>query len=127
MTAPNSHPRPGDPTAYGEQVASIKAEHPDCLVLFRLGDFYEAYEDDAWILARELDMIVCGREMKRQSKERTPMVGLSLAAVEVYVARLVHKGYKVAVAEAQGNPSSERVERKVIRIIVPDEPIVRAS
>lgn len=114
--------RAGELTAYGEQVERIRAEYPECLVLFRLAEYYEAYHQDAYTVAETLNLIVCGRELHYQSKERTPMASIPAFVVEQNILRLVQAGYYVAVAEAMGDPQRQKVERKVVRVVVPDQP-----
>ncbi len=111
--------RPGDPTDVCKQYLDLKAQYPDMILLFRLGDFYETFEGDAYIVAQELDLVLTGREMYFQSKERMPMAGLPYHAAENYIARLIAKGYKVAVAEQMGAPGKEMIERKITRVITP--------
>ncbi len=111
--------RPGDPTDICKQYLDLKAQYPDMILLFRLGDFYETFDSDAYIVAQELDLVLTGREMYFQSKERMPMAGLPYHAAENYIARLIAKGYKVAVAEQMGAPGKEMIDRKITRVITP--------
>ncbi len=100
-----------------QQYLDIKAQHPDALVLFRLGDFYEAFDGDAAIVARELDLTLTGRGTTPDN--RVPMAGVPYHAVEPYVARLVEKGYHVVVAEQMGEAVNGLMPREVTRVITP--------
>lgn len=100
------------------QYHKIKRKNPDCIVLFQLGDFYEALYDDAKTISKELDIILTARK-KREGK--VPMAGVPVHALDNYLPKLVEKGYKVAVA-AQTQDAGEAkgvVEREVVRIITP--------
>ncbi|MDI3299071.1 MAG: DNA mismatch repair protein MutS [Bacillota bacterium] len=100
-----------------EQYLRIKAEHPEALLFFRLGDFFELFFEDAEIAARELDLVLTGREL--QKGRRVPMCGVPHHAAESYIRRLVEKGYRVALCEQMEDPRLARglVERQVIRVI----------
>ncbi len=101
-----------------QQYLDIKAQHPDAIVLFRLGDFYEMFDEDAEIGARELDLTLTGRGTNRA--DRIPMAGVPYHAVETYIAKLIEKGYHVVIAE---QTSTETVNglmpREVVRVITP--------
>jgi DNA mismatch repair protein MutS len=101
------------------QYARAKAEHPDALVLFRLGDFYELFQDDAQVGARVLELVLTAREVGKGN--RMPMCGVPVHAVETYIARLLQAGYKVAVCEQMEDPRLVRglVRREVIRVLTP--------
>jgi DNA mismatch repair protein MutS len=101
------------------QYAQIKARFPDTILLFRLGDFYETFDDDAELAARLLDLVLTGREMGKG--QRVPMAGIPYHAAEGYIARLVAAGHKVAVCEQLSEPSKGRglVERDVTRVVTP--------
>ncbi len=103
------------------QYHKIKDKLPDCILFFRLGDFYEMFNEDAVIAARELDLALTTRDRSRPPEEQTPMCGVPYHAYESYVARLLSKGYKVAVCEQLEDPALARglVDRDVIRIITP--------
>lgn len=106
-------------TPLRQQYLDIKAEYPDCILLFRLGDFYETFDHDAEVAARELDLVLTGRHISQ--KERVPMAGVPHHAVEQYIERLLAKGYHVAVCEQMGEPTGNGLmERKVTRVLVPD-------
>src|SRR5690606_7191118 len=84
-----------------KQYLDFKKQFPDAIVMFRLGDFYEMFDHDAEVAARELDLVLTGRPVAKG--ERVPMCGVPHHAVETYIARLVEKGYHVAVIEQVGN------------------------
>ncbi|MCL2704379.1 MAG: DNA mismatch repair protein MutS [Defluviitaleaceae bacterium] len=102
-----------------EQFMRIKNEHPYCLVFFRLGDFYELFFDDALIASRELDLVLTGRDCGME--ERAPMCGVPHHAADGYVARLIEKGYKVAICEQLEDPKTAKtiVKRDVVRVVTP--------
>ena len=109
-------------TPMKRQYNEIKARHQDCLLFFRLGDFYEMFDEDAKIASRELDLALTTRDRGVENPdERTPRCGVPYHAAEVYIARLITKGYKVAICEQLEDPSVAKglVERDVIRIISP--------
>ncbi len=101
-----------------QQYLDIKAQHPDAIVLFRLGDFYETFDGDAEIASRELDLTLTGRGPNRE--DRVPMAGVPYHAAEAYIARLVEKGYHVVIAEQMGTETvNGLMPREVTRIITP--------
>ncbi|MBR6119866.1 MAG: DNA mismatch repair protein MutS [Oscillospiraceae bacterium] len=104
-----------------KQYKEIHAQHPDCLLFFRLGDFYEMFDEDARIAAKELDLTLTTRDRGKAEEDRTPMCGVPYHAAEGYIARLVSKGYKVAICEQMEDPATAKglVERDIIRIITP--------
>ena len=104
-----------------KQYKELHAQHPDCLLFFRLGDFYEMFDEDARIASRELDLTLTTRDRGKAEEERTPMCGVPYHAAEGYIARLVSKGYKVAICEQMEDPALAKglVDRDVIRIITP--------
>lgn len=105
-------------TPLRQQYLDIKRQHQDCIVLFRLGDFYETFDGDAEIAARELDLVLTSRPVSKS--ERIPMAGVPHHAVEGYIARLIEKGYHVAVCEQITEPNGRGlVEREVTRVITP--------
>lgn len=104
-----------DLTPMRQQYLQIKAQHQGAIVLFRLGDFYEAFDDDAVLVARELDLVLTGRG----SKPRIPMAGMPHHAVDSYVGRLVEKGYHVVIVEQMEPPGKKLVRREVTRVITP--------
>lgn len=102
-----------------QQYFQIKSEYPGMLLFFRLGDFYEMFFDDARIASEELDLVLTGRDCGQE--ERAPMCGVPFHSADNYIARLVAKGYKVAVCEQLEDPKAVKglVKRDVIRIITP--------
>lgn len=98
---------------------SIKEQYKDCLIFYRLGDFYEMFFDDALIASRELEITLTGRECGQE--ERAPMCGVPYHAAEMYIARLIAKGYKVAICEQLEDPKDAKgiVKRDVIRVVTP--------
>src|SRR5262249_22978492 len=100
------------------QFLELKARHPDAILLFRLGDFYETFEDDALVAARALDIVLTSREMGRG--ERVPMAGIPAHSAESYIARLIAQGYHVAVAEQVGVVSrTGLMPREIVRVLTP--------
>lgn len=98
-----------------QQYLDIKAQHPDAILFFRLGDFYETFDEDAEITARELDLVLTSRPQGKGI--RTPMAGVPYHAAEGYIARLIAKGYKVALAEQIGSDTIKGLmPREVVRV-----------
>ena len=102
-----------------KQYFSIKEENKDSIVFFRLGDFYEMFFDDAKIASKELELTLTGRDCGQA--ERAPMCGVPFHSAESYIARLVSKGYKVAICEQTEDPATAKgiVKRDIIRVITP--------
>lgn len=102
-----------------KQYFSIKEQNKDSILFFRLGDFYEMFFDDALIASRELELTLTGRDCGQE--ERAPMCGVPFHSCESYIARLVAKGYKVAICEQTEDPSAAKglVKRDIIRVITP--------
>lgn len=102
-----------------QQYMRIKEQYKDALLFFRLGDFYELFFEDAKIASRELEIALTGRDCGLE--ERAPMCGVPYHAAEGYIARLIEKGYKVAICEQLEDPSKAKgiVKRDVVRIITP--------
>ncbi|MFT4004970.1 MAG: DNA mismatch repair protein MutS [Lacrimispora sp.] len=96
-----------------------KKEYPDCVLFYRLGDFYEMFFDDAVTVSKELEITLTGKECGLE--ERAPMCGVPYHAVDSYLNRLVQKGYKVAIAEQMEDPKLAKglVKREVIRVVTP--------
>ena len=96
-----------------------KDAYPDCVLFYRLGDFYEMFFDDAVNISRELELTLTGKDCGLE--ERAPMCGIPYHAAEVYIARLIEKGFKVAICEQVQDPKLAKglVERKVIRVVTP--------
>ncbi|MCI8414467.1 MAG: DNA mismatch repair protein MutS [Ruminiclostridium sp.] len=108
-------------TPMKKQYREVKEKHPDCLLFFRLGDFYELFNDDAHTAAKELNLTLTTRDRNKPPDQRTPMCGVPYHAAEGYIHRLIKKGYKVAICEQTEDPSAAKglVERKVIRVVTP--------
>ena len=120
MTGPSVHAEKSTShTPFIRQYLAAKAEHPDVLLFFRMGDFYELFYDDARKAARLLDITLTQRGQSAGTP--IPMAGVPYHAVENYLARLVHLGESVAICEQMGDPALAKgiVERKVVRIITP--------
>ena len=102
-----------------EQYLKIKENYKDCILFFRLGDFYEMFFDDAKLGARELELTLTGKNCGLE--ERAPMCGVPFHSAESYIAKLVDKGYKVAICEQTEDPASAKgiVNREVIQIVTP--------
>jgi DNA mismatch repair protein MutS len=100
------------------QYLELKRRQPDAILLFRLGDFYETFEDDAHLAARVLDITLTSREMGRG--ERLPMAGIPAHAAEAYIGRLISQGIAVAIAEQIGTVSRNGiVPREIVRVLTP--------
>ncbi len=110
---------PASMTPMMRQYLELKEKYSDCLLFFRLGDFYEMFFEDAKTAAKELDLVLTGRDCGLS--ERAPMCGVPYHALDNYVARLIEKGHKVAICEQMTDPALAKglVERDVIRIITP--------
>lgn len=105
-------------TPLRQQYLTLKALYPDHIMFFRLGDFYETFDRDAETAGRELDLVVTGRPVSKS--ERIPMAGVPYHAVDVYIARLLEKGYRVAVVEQVSEPDGRGiVDREVSRVLEP--------
>ena len=102
-----------------KQYFEIKEKNKDSILFFRLGDFYEMFFDDEKLASRELDLTLTGRDCGQ--KERAPMCGVPFHSCESYIARLVQKGYKVAICEQTEDPAKAKglVKRDIIRVITP--------
>ncbi|MGE4485495.1 MAG: DNA mismatch repair protein MutS [Oscillospiraceae bacterium] len=104
------------------QYLRIKEQHSDCILFFRLGDFYEMFNDDARLASKELDLTLTTRDRSKEDpEERVPMCGIPYHSSEAYIARLIAKGYKVAICEQTEDPALAKglVDREVIRIVTP--------
>ena len=109
-------------TPMKRQYNKIKEQHRDCLLFFRLGDFYEMFDEDAKLASRELDLTLTTRDRNVEDpEERTPMCGVPYHSAEAYIARLIARGYKVAICEQTEDPALAKglVSRDVVRIITP--------
>lgn len=102
-----------------QQYFEIKKQHPDKLLFFRLGDFYEMFYDDAIVASKELELTLTGRDCGQA--ERAPMCGVPFHSYENYVARLIEKGYKVSICEQMEDPALAKglVKRDVVRVVTP--------
>jgi len=106
-------------TPVRQQYIRVKRKYPQAIVFFRLGDFYETFDEDARITSRELDIVLTSREMGKGNK--VPLAGIPYHALDNYLARLINRGYKVAICEQLTKPGETRglVEREVIRVVTP--------
>jgi DNA mismatch repair protein MutS len=105
-------------TPIRKQYLTIKSQYPDAILFFRLGDFYETFDGDAEIASRELDIVLTSRNVAKGN--RVPMAGIPHHAAENYLARLIERGYHVAICEQIGSqPVKGLVPRKVVRVITP--------
>ncbi len=102
-----------------QQYMNIKEEYKDCILFFRLGDFYEMFFDDAIKASRELELTLTGKNCGM--KERAPMCGVPFHSADTYVAKLVENGYKVAICEQVEDPSQTKglVKREVVQVVTP--------
>jgi protein gp37 len=125
---PTPEPVPASNTAFApkpkvtplrQQYLDIKAQHPNAILLFRLGDFYETFDKDAEIAAEVCNLVLTARPVNRN--ERVPMAGFPHHAVEQYIAFLLKAGHKVAVCDQIGEPNGQLVERNVTRVLSPTE------
>ncbi len=101
------------------QYFEIKKQYAECLLFFRLGDFYEMFFDDALVASKELDITLTGRDCGQA--ERAPMCGVPYHAADGYISRLIEKGYKVAICEQVEDPKATKgiVKREVVRVVTP--------
>ena len=108
-------------TPMKRQYNAIKERNQDCILFFRLGDFYEMFDEDARVAAKELDLTLTTRDRNKPKEEQTPMCGVPYHSVDSYIARLVSKGYKVAICEQVEDPAQAKgiVERDITRIVTP--------
>ncbi len=108
-------------TPMKRQYYTMKAQNRDCILLFRLGDFYEMFDEDARLAAKELDLTLTTRDRGKAKEDQTPMCGVPYHSVDSYIARLVAKGYKVAICEQIEDPALAKglVARDITRIITP--------
>lgn len=102
-----------------KQYFDVKKDYPGVLLFFRLGDFYEMFFDDARVASQELDLVLTGRDCGQD--EKAPMCGVPFHSADGYIAKLVSRGYKVAICEQMEDPSKVKgiVKRDVIRVITP--------
>ena len=102
-----------------QKYLETKEEYKDCILFYRLGDFYEMFFDDAITASRELELTLTGKDCGQE--ERAPMCGVPHHAAEIYISRLINKGYKVAICEQLEDPKKAKgiVKRGVIRVVTP--------
>jgi len=117
-------------TPIRQQYLRIKRKYPQAIVFFRLGDFYETFDDDAKVVSRELEIVLTSREMGKGN--RIPLAGIPYHALDNYLARLINRGHKVAICEQLTKPGETKglVEREVIRLVTPGtvvEPVLLDS
>ena len=107
------------PTPMMQQYLDIKDKYREYILMYRVGDFYEMFYDDAKTASRELDLVLTGKDCGEP--ERAPMCGVPFHAVDPYIGKLVGKGYKVAICEQTEDPALAKglVKRDVIRMITP--------
>src|SRR5271170_5768013 len=113
-------PESSPSTSLLDQYEGVKARYPGHLVLFRVGDFYETFGEDARLLSREVDVVLTARAADAQGV-RTPMAGVPHHAVDTYLGRLVRKGYKVAICDQveEARFAKGLVRREVTRVVTP--------
>ena len=106
-------------TPIRRQYLDVKGRYADAIVLFRLGDFYETFDEDARLASRELDIVLTTKSMGKNTK--VPLAGIPAHSLESYLARLIKKGYKVAICEQLSDPAVSKglVERDVVRVVTP--------
>lgn len=102
-----------------QRYLETKEEYKDCILFYRLGDFYEMFFDDAITVSRELELTLTGKDCGQA--ERAPMCGVPHHAAEIYISKLIAKGYKVAICEQLEDPKTAKgiVKRGVIRVVTP--------
>ena len=108
-----------DVTPIRRQYLDVKRRYPHAIVFFRLGDFYETFDDDAELCARELEITLTSKPMGKGL--RVPLAGIPYHAVDGYIAKLIAKGYKVALCEQMSDPATTKgiVDRRVVRVVTP--------
>ena len=104
-------------TPLRKQYLKVKQRYPDAIVFFRLGDFYETFDDDARVASQELDLVLTSREMGKG--QRVPMAGIPHHALDNYLTKLINRGQKVAICEQLSPPGKGLVERDVVRVVTP--------
>ncbi len=102
-------------TPMRQQYLSLKKQYADCILLFRLGDFYETFDDDAKTVAKVCDVVLTSRPVGND--QRVPLAGVPYHSVDGYIARLIEAGYRVAIAEQVSEPGQGLVEREVRRVV----------
>ena len=106
-------------TPIRQQYLKIKRQYPHVILFFRLGDFYETFDEDARITSKELEIVLTSRGMGKGNA--VPMAGIPYHAVDNYLARLINRGYKVAICEQVTKPGETKglVQREVVRLVTP--------
>ncbi|MEK7874270.1 MAG: DNA mismatch repair protein MutS, partial [Chloroflexota bacterium] len=106
-------------TPIRRQYLQAKQQHPGCLLLFRLGDFYETFDEDARTISRELGLTLTGRELGKG--QRYPMAGIPYHALDGYLSKLIRRGFRVAICEQMSDPATSKglVDREVVRVVTP--------
>ena len=106
-------------TPIRRQYLKIKGDHPDAILFFRMGDFYETFDDDAVLAAKELEITLTSRSMGKGL--RVPLAGVPVHSLDNYLSRLIKKGHKVAICEQISDPATSKglVDRDVVRIVTP--------
>ena len=117
QSAPPLDTNPAELTPFMRQWTAAKRENPDALLFFRMGDFYELFYDDAVVVSRELQLTLTARDRERNQ----PMCGVPYHAVEGYLARLLRKGYRIAICDQMEDPKLTKkiVRREVTRVLSP--------
>ncbi|MBM3190042.1 MAG: DNA mismatch repair protein MutS, partial [Chloroflexi bacterium] len=105
-------------TPIRQQYLQIKKRYPEAILFFRLGDFYETFDADAQLVSQELDIVLTSRNVAKG--QRVPMAGVPYHAAEGYIAKLIAKGYKVAICEQMASdPIKGLMPREVVRVVTP--------
>ena len=109
------------------EYVKTKQQYKDCILFYRLGDFYEMFFEDALTVTKELEITLTGKDCGLE--ERAPMCGVPFHAAETYINRLIEKGYKVAICEQVEDPKKAKglVKREVIRVVTPGTTLDAAS
>ena len=102
-----------------QQYLDIKSNHPNDILLFRMGDFYETFDDDAKVVAKDLEIALTSREMGKG--EKIPLAGIPYHSLDGYLSKLISKGHRIAICEQISDPSESKgiVDREVVRIVTP--------
>ena len=107
-----------DMTPLRRQYLQIKKQYPDVILLFRLGDFYETFDEDAKVVAKTCDIVLTSRPVGKN--QRVPLAGVPYHAIEGYIAKLINAGYKVAICEQVSDQAVKGlVPREVVRVVTP--------
>ena len=104
-------------TPMRRQYLQIKKQYPDAILFFRLGDFYETFDDDAKIVAEVCEVALTSRPVSKG--QRVPLAGVPWHSAETYIAKMVNAGYKVAICEQVGEVGKGLVDRDVVRVVTP--------